>query len=167
MIEKLTKKQEEAIIPYREKWIERILRTEQSDDEIKKNVASIYSLCGLEQPKQVWIMDSMYGVQVAINWLKNSKDIKLDTANIRANIRDNIRDNIGNNIWVNIGANIGNNIRANIGDNIWANIRDNIRDNIGNNIWANIRDNIRDNIGNNIWVNIGANIGNNIRATLS
>ena len=118
MVEKLTKKQEEAIIPYREKWIERILRTEQTDEEIKKNVASIYSLCGLEQPKQVWIMDSMYGVQVAINWLKNNKEVKLDTANI------------WDNIWYNIGANIG----ANIGDNIRSNIRDNIGDNIRSNI---------------------------------
>ena len=81
-IEKLTKEQEDAIIPYREKWINRILTTEQSDDEIKNNIKNIYTFVGLEQPKQVWIMDSMYGVQIALNWIKNSKDIKLDTANI-------------------------------------------------------------------------------------
>ena len=102
MVEILTKEQEGAIIPYREYWINRILRTEQTDDEIKENINKIYDLVGMERPKQVWIMDSMYGVQVAINYLKNNKEIKLDTGDIRANI------------WANIGDNIVDNIRANI-----------------------------------------------------
>ena len=130
MIETLTKAQEDAIIPFREKWIARILRTEQSDEEIKNNVASIYTLSGLEQPKQVWIMDSMFGVQVAINWLKNTKDVKLNMSNIRSNIWSNI--------WSNIEDNIRSNIRSNIGSNIEDNIEDNIRSNIGSNIRSNI-----------------------------
>ena len=129
MITKLTKEQEEAIIPYREYWIDRILRTEQSDDEIKENINKLYDLVGIERPKQVWIMDSMYGVQIACNFLKNWKENKLDLANISDNISANIYDNISANIYDNISANIRANISANIRDNIDANIRDNIRDN--------------------------------------
>ena len=42
MINKLTKTQEEAIIPFREKWIDRILRTEQTDEEIKNNIKQVH-----------------------------------------------------------------------------------------------------------------------------
>ena len=76
MIEKLTKQQEEAIIPFREKWIDRILRTEQSDEQIKENIKGIYRLAEIKEPKQVWVMDSMFGVQVAINFIKNNKEIQ-------------------------------------------------------------------------------------------
>ncbi len=157
MVEKLTKKQEEAIIPYREKWIARILRTEQSDDEIKENIKGIYRMCELEEPKAVWIMDSMLGVQVALNVLRKSKELDL------ANIRNNIRANISANIWNNISDNIENNIS----DNIWNNIEANIWNNIRNNISDNIENNISDNIWNNIWNNISANIEANIRANIS
>ena len=170
MIETLTKAQEDAIIPFREKWIARILRTEQSDEEIKNNVASIYTLSGLEQPKQVWIMDSMFGVQVAINWLKNTKDVKLNMSNIRSNIwsniwsniEDNIGSNIEDNIWSNIRSNIRSNIEDNIRSNIWSNIWSNIEDNIRSNIRSNIGSNIEDNIEDNIRSNIGSNIRSNI-----
>ena len=95
MINKLTKAQEEAIIPFREKWIDRILRTEQTDEEIKNNIKGIYKLAGLKEPKEVWIMDSMFGVQIAINFIKNAKEI--DSKNIWSNIDSNIDSNIWSN----------------------------------------------------------------------
>ena len=131
MINKLTKTQEEAIIPFREKWIDRILRTEQTDEEIKNNIKGIYKLAGLKEPKEVWIMDSMFGVQVALNFIKNVK--KTDLKKVESNIGSNIWSNIGSNIRSNIWSNIESNIWSNIGSNIWSNIRSNIESNIESN----------------------------------
>ena len=160
-IETLTKEQEAAIIPFREKWIKRTLRTEKTDEEIKQGVKNLYKTSGEKEPI-VFIMDSPFGAQVMVNFLRNLTkeqleemrlvDIKMD--NIRINIGDNIRDNIWNNI--------GDNIESNIRNNIWSNIGDNIENNIGDNIRNNIRDNIWNNIRINIWSNIGDNIRDNI-----
>src|SRR3990167_5197155 len=129
MVETLTPQQEAAIIPFREKWIERILRTEKTDEEIREGIMSIYELAGLKKPKQIWIMDSMYGVQVAYNLIVNNG---IDLNNIGSNIGSNIRNNIENNIRNNIESNIWNNIWSNIRSNIWSNIGSNIRNNIEN-----------------------------------
>jgi len=168
MINKLTKAQEEAIIPFREKWIDRILRTEQTDDEIKNNIKGIYRLAGLKEPKDVWIMDSMFGVQVALNFIKNSKkdDLKNIRSNIWSNIGSNIWSNIESNIESNIRSNIESNIWSNIGSNIWSNIESNIRSNIESNIWSNIESNIRSNIESNIESNIWSNIRSNIESNI-
>ena len=108
MIDKLTPRQEEAIVPFREKWKARILTTEKTDEEIKQGIRDLYEMVGLKQPKHIWIMDSMLGVQLAFNFIKNTDWEKLDISNIRNNIR--------NNIWNNIRNNIENNIRNNIRD---------------------------------------------------
>ena len=112
-IETLTKEQEAAIIPFREKWIKRTLRTEKTDEEIKQGVKNLYKTSGEKEPI-VFIMDSPFGAQVMVNFLRNLTkeqleemrlvDIKMDNIwnNIRSNIRDNIRDNIWNNIESNI-----------------------------------------------------------------
>jgi len=167
MIETLTKEQEEAIIPFREKWIARILRTEQTDEQIKENVKGIYTLAGLEQPKQVWIMDSMLGVQIAINYLKNSVNNLEDIySNIRSNLESNIRSNIESNIYSNIRSNIYSNLESNIRSNIESNIRSNIRSNLESNIYSNIRSNIYSNIRSNIRSNLESNIYSNIYSNI-
>ena len=163
-IETLTKEQEAAIIPFREKWIKRTLRTEKTDEEIKQGVKNLYKTSGEKEPI-VFIMDSPFGAQVMVNFLRNLTkeqleemrlvDIKMD--NIGDNIESNIWNNIRSNIWDNIESNIWNNIENNIGDNIRNNIRDNIWNNIRINIWSNIGDNIRSNIRDNIESNIGDN----------
>ena len=104
MLNQLTKKQEEAIIPFKEYWIDRILRTEKTDEEIKQGVKNLYKMCGLEEPG-VFLMDSPLGSQVLANILKQ---------NIRQNIGQNIEQNIGQNIGLNIRRNIRHNIEQNI-----------------------------------------------------
>ena len=128
-IETLTKEQEAAIIPFREKWIKRTLRTEKTDEEIKQGVKNLYKTSGEKEPI-VFIMDSPFGAQVMVNFLRNLTKEQLE----EMRLVDIKMDNIGDNIESNIGDNIWNNIRDNIGDNI----RNNIRDNIRNNIWNNI-----------------------------
>ena len=135
-IETLTKEQEAAIIPFREKWIKRTLRTEKTDEEIKQGVKNLYKTSGEKEPI-VFIMDSPFGAQVMVNFLRNLTKEQLEEMRLVDIKMDNIRNNIENNIW--------NNIR----NNIRSNIRDNIESNIRNNIWNNIRDNIRNNIGDN------------------
>ena len=68
-IEKFTKKQEEAIIPFRNYWIDRTLRTEKTDEEIKQGVKKLYKMCGLMEPV-VLIMDSPLGTQILANLAK-------------------------------------------------------------------------------------------------
>ena len=159
-IETLTKEQEAAIIPFREKWIKRTLRTEKTDEEIKQGVKNLYKTSGEKEPI-VFIMDSPFGAQVMVNFLRNLTKEQLEEMRLVDIKMDNIGDNIGDNIWNNIRSNIWSNIWSNIGDNIrnniWSNIGDNIESNIWNNIWSNIGDNIRDNIWNNIRINIWNN----------
>lgn len=116
MIDKLTKKQEQAIVPYREFWKKRILRTEKTDEEIIKGVENLYKMAGFKKPK-VYLMDSPLGSQIFANFLKNSTTDATDNIsddieiNIRSNIREDIESNIVSNIWSNIRDNIENNIR--------------------------------------------------------
>ena len=168
-IETLTKEQEAAIIPFREKWIKRTLRTEKTDEEIKQGVKNLYKTSGEKEPI-VFIMDSPFGAQVMVNFLRNLTkeqleemrlvDIKMD------NIGDNIESNIWNNIESNIRNNIGDNIRINIGDNIRDNIWNNLRANLDANLWDNLSANLRDNLSANLWGNLRANLWDNIRDNL-
>ena len=144
-IEKFTKKQEEAIIPFRNYWIDRTLRTEKTDEEIKQGVKKLYKMCGLMEPV-VLIMDSPLGTQILANLAKQNIGENI-WQNIHQNIQQNIWQNIGENIEQNIRGNIQQNIRQNIGENIWQNIHQNIEQNI----WQNIRENIGENIRENIW----------------
>jgi citrate lyase gamma subunit len=166
MIEKLTKEQEEAIVPFREKWKARILVTEQTDEEIIKGVQNIYKEAGFKKP-EVYFMDSPLGSQIFANIIKN---LKLEKTEIIKNIWSNIWSNIKSNIGLNISSNIKSNIGLNIRSNIWSNIRSNIESNIGLNISSdiksNIGSNIRSNIWSNIWSNIESNIGLNIRSNI-
>jgi len=120
MFENLTKEQEAMMIPFREKWKARILRTEKTDEEIKQGIKNLYKTCGMDEPV-VFIMDSPLRCQVMAKILKGI-------------VEDNSPKNIGNNIW----------------EIIWENIRDNVWENIKENIGENIRDNVWENIGENM-----------------
>ena len=141
MIEALTKSQEEAIVPFREKWIDRILRTEKTDEEIKQGIKNFYKMSGREEPV-VFIMDSPLGSQVMVNFLRNLTKEQLEEIRL-ADIKTN---NIEKNIWKNIRNNIERNIEKNIWNNIWKNIEKNIERNIEKNIERNIEKNIWNNI---------------------
>jgi len=164
MITKLTKKQEDGII----EWREHCLKIGRDTSPINKELTEtswnkFYKMLGKKEPT-FWYCQSPLQAQVVINLLQQRffKDIFNLRNNIRNNISNNINDNIRNNIWNNISNNISNNIN----DNIRNNINDNIRNNIGNNISNNIRDNINDNISNNISNDIRSKIRSKIRSNI-
>jgi len=165
MITKLNTKQEQAIQPFVKKWTDRILRTEQTDEEIKENVKNIYRIAGLQEPKEVWIMDSMLGVQYACNFLNQNIHENIHQK-MKQNIFQNIKRNIYRNILQNIDQNIKQNIYRNIGQNIGQNIAQNIVQTIGQKILENIRQNIDQNIKQKILENIDQNIKQNIKRNI-
>ena len=118
MITKLTKKQEDGII----EWREHCLKIGRDTSPINKELTEtswnkFYKMLGKKEPT-FWYCQSPLQAQVVINLLQQRffKDI----FNLRNDIRSKIRSKIRSNIW--------DNIRNNISDNISDNIRNNIKE---------------------------------------
>ena len=177
-IEKLTKKQEDSLVRYRNEWLAYGRSCDPADRKTCKRVFSeMYKSLGHKEPYIWWCDGPAVGSMVRT---------VLKSNNLRDNLRDNLRanlwDNLRANLWANLGDNLGANLRdnlranlrANLGDNLGANLRDNLRDNLRANLWdnlganlrANLWDNLRANLGDNLGANLGANLRDNLRDNL-
>ena len=117
-IEKLTKKQEDSLVRYRNEWLAYGRSCDPADRKTCKRVFSeMYKSLGHKEP-YIWWCDGPAVGSMVRTVLKSN------------NLRDNLRDNLRANLW--------DNLRANLGDNLGANLGANLRDNLRDNLWANI-----------------------------
>ena len=131
MIYKLTKKQEQQLIEYRDYCYQRGTCSDPVDKEkAEKSVSQIYNEIN-KKPPRFWYVDSIFMAQIVLNVLKPNLRDNL-WANLEDNLRANLEDNLRDNLLDNLGANLRDNLRANLG----ANLRDNELEYINTNLWG-------------------------------
>ena len=93
MINNLSKEQELAIIPHRDKWLNKIFNYElynsKTTESIISSMKELYKFCNLKEPLVI-ILDSPLGCQYMANIIDNIEN------NVKNNVGDNIENNVKN-----------------------------------------------------------------------
>ena len=110
MIEKLTKKQQDSLIPFRESWRKIGLSIEEVNREATiKAVTGLYQRLGKKPPLFIFCPSPFWCIQ-QINFFKFlGKDLKKEidkASNLRRNLWSNLRRNLGSNLWSNLRSNL-------------------------------------------------------------
>ena len=157
MITKLTKSQEQSVIPFREKWRSIGLSTERSDKESsEKAIIALYKELGKKPPLFIFCPSPLFCIQ-QINFFKFlGKKSNLESnlwSNLESNLGSNLRSNLESNLWSNLRSNLesnlGSNLESNLGSNLESNLWSNLRSNLESNLWSNLRSNLRSNLESN------------------
>ena len=138
-IEKLTKKQEASIIPFREKWRAIGLSTERVDKENTKiAITKLYEKLGKKPPLFIFCPSPLWCIQQANFFKFLGKDIAKEISK---------ESNLWSNLWSNLGSNLRSNLGSNLGSNLRSNLWSNLGSNLESNLWSNLRSNLRSNLG--------------------
>src|SRR3990167_9014085 len=174
MITKLTKSQEQSVIPFREKWRSIGLSTERSDKESsEKAIIALYKELGKKPPLFIFCPSPLFCIQ-QINFFKFlGKKSNLESnlwSNLESNLGSNLRSNLESNLWSNLRSNLesnlGSNLRSNLGSNLESNLWSNLRSNLESNLWSNLWSNLGSNLWSNLWSNLESNLESNLRSNL-
>ena len=186
-IEKLTAKQKQQMIEFREEWRQIGLATGPANiDAIRDAINAEYAEIG-EKPPVLWRCESPLMAQLVINVLKKYNAVEQNLwQNLWQNLEQNLWQNLRQNLWQNLRQNLRQNLEQNLEQNLWQNLRQNLEQNLEQNLWQNLRQNLRrnldqnleqnlrrnleqnlwQNLGQNLWQNLGQNLWDNLRDNL-
>ena len=174
-INELTKEQEDLLVVYRDKWINRALFETGPLVNLKKNVSYFYKLAGLPEP-MVWEVESPYAMQVLANTLMflpeaTKQAVSRASEQVGGQIWDQIADQIGNRIWNQVEDRIADQVNGQVGDQVWGQVEgqageqvnNQIRSQIRNQVWRQVNDQVKDQVrnwvldqvGNRVWDHVG------------
>jgi hypothetical protein len=176
-IEKLTKEQEEKLIIYRDKWLNKIFKYElynsMTEETVKIKMKELYKFCNLEEPI-VLLVDSPLGCQFAANLLVSNQVRSQVWNQVRDQVENQVGDQVWNQVWDQVGSQVSNQVwdqvRSQVSNQVWDQVsnqvwnqvRDQVENQVRDQVWNQVRDQVWNQVGDQVWNQVWNQVGGQV-----
>jgi len=141
-IEKLTKEQEEKLIVYKDKWLNKIFNYELynsiTEESVRNKIKELYKFCNLTEPIVI-LVDSPIACQIGINLLK---------------VENQVGNQVWNQVWNQVGSQVENQVwnqvRSQVGNQVWNQVWNQVGNQVENQVWNQVENQVEKQVENQV-----------------